>query len=314
MRGGLNATNFAKLLRGWRNSFRHGAHWGLILGATLLPIKTRGQLGVGRDSVPEVSSTRRLGTVIGGGIFIAGTLVSLDKAWYSQYDRGHFHLFNDGCEWLQMDKVGHSVATYTVGAWGHGLMRWCGYKEKTSVWIGGSVGLAYLTAIEYMDGRSAEWGFSVWDMTANIAGAGLYIGQQLAWREQRITFKYSAHLTDYALQRPNVLGKGLSERILKDYNGCTFWLSANPHAFGWNGMPSWLNIAAGYGAEGMLFADANPDQRRQFYLAPDIDLTRIPTKSAFLRTVLFTLNCLKVPMPTLEVDGNGRVKAHALYF
>ena len=260
------------------------------------------------------SPARRLATVVGGGGIIAGTLISLDRAWYSQYDRSRFHMFNDGGEWLQMDKVGHAFATYTVGAWGHGLMRWCGYPEKTSVWIGGSVGLAYLTAVECMDGTSEEWGFSTWDMTANIAGTGLFIGQQLAWKEQRITFKYSAHLTNYAPQRPVVLGEGFSERILKDYNGCTFWLSGNLHAFGWKAMPAWLNMAAGYGADGMLNADANPGQHRQFYLAPDLDLTRIPTKSKLLRTVLFTLNCLKMPMPALELNGNGTVKAYALYF
>jgi hypothetical protein len=301
--GALNGAKFARLLKRWGNSFRHNVCLGLFLGIALLPPTTCGQSDNGQDTLPRISPARRLGTVVGGGAIIAGTLISLDRAWYSQYDRGRFHMFNDGGEWLQMDKVGHSFATYTVGAWGHRLMRWCGYPEKTSVWIGGSVGLAYLTAVECMDGTSEEWGFSAWDMTANVAGTGLFIGQHLAWKEQRITFKYSAHLTDYAPQRPNVLGEGLSERILKDYN-----------AFGSRGLPAWLNLAAGYGAEGMLYADANPFQHRQFYLAPDIDLTRIPTKSKLLRTVLFTLNCVKVPMPALEFNGNGTVKAYALYF
>lgn len=310
----MNATNFAGLLKGWRNSFRHGTCWGVLLGLALNPLATNGQSGAGGDTVPEVSTARRLGTVIGGSAIIAGTLISLDRAWYSQYERGPFHMFNDGDEWLQMDKVGHAFATYTVGSWGHGLMRWCGYKEKTAVWVGGCVGLVYLTGVEYLDGHSSEWGFSLWDMTANVGGTGLFIAQQLGWREQRIRLKYSAHLTDYAPQRPEVLGEGLSERILKDYNGCTYWLSANLHAFGWKSLPVWFNMAAGYGAEGMLSAEANPGQYRQFYLAPDIDLTRIPTKSKLLRTLLFTLNCVKLPMPALEFNGNGKVKAYALYF
>ncbi len=312
--GTFNATKFAGLLMGWGRAFRQVVH---KLFAALVLITggaPEGSAQVLTDTVPEVIRVRRLATVITGGAIVAGTLVALDKAWYSQYDRSPFHLFNDGDEWLQMDKVGHGFATYTVGKWGHSLMRWCDYREKTSVWVGGSVGLAYLTAVEYMDGRSAEWGFSGWDMVANVAGTGLFIGQQLGWKEQRIILKYSAHLTDYAEQRPDVLGEGTGERILKDYNGCTYWMSANPHAFGWKVLPKWLNIAVGYGAEGMLNAEQNPDQYRQLYLSADVDLTRIRTKSKLLRTVFFTLNCVKVPMPALEFNGNGSVKAYALYF
>lgn len=312
--GALNGTNFAGLLNRQGNSFRQRARWCLSWALFVVWSLAWGQTGQNADTVREVPSVRRLCTVIGGGAIVAGTLVSLDRAWYSQYDRSSFHLFNDGGEWLQMDKVGHSFATYTVGKWGYSLMRWCEYPEKASVWAGGTLGLAYLTAVEYMDGRSAEWGFSTWDMAANVAGTGLFIGQQLGWKEQRITMKYSAHLTDYALQRPNVLGDGLSERILKDYNGCTFWLSANASAFGMKRVPHWLNMAVGYGAEGMLYADRNNGQYRQFYLSPDIDLQRIPTKSRALRTLFLVLNCVKVPMPALELTGRGDLRGHWLYF
>ena len=64
----------------------------------------------------------------------------------------------------------------------------------------------------------------------------------------------------------------------------------------------------------MLYAEGNPGEYRQFYLAPDIDLTRIPTKSRFLRTVLYTLNCVKLPAPTIELNGKGKLKGYALYF
>ena len=262
----------------------------------------------------RVHKGRSIGTAIGGGTIIAGTLISLNTAWYSQYERNAFHFFDDGREWQQLDKIGHGFSTYTVGKWGHGLVRWCGVSERTSVWVGGTLGFTYLTAVEIMDGHSAEWGFSWWDMAANATGTGLFVGQQLAWKEQRITIKYSAHLTEYAMQRPNVLGEGLSERILKDYNGATYWLSANPRAFGWKALPKWLSVAVGYGGEGMLYANANPGQARQFYLSPDIDLERIPTKSKFLRTLLFTLNCVKVPMPALEFRSNGAFRGHWLYF
>jgi hypothetical protein len=43
------------------------------------------------------------------------------------------------------------------------------------------------------------------------------------------------------------------EQMLKDYNGQTYWLSVNLHSF-YKGskIPKWLNLAIGYGANGML--------------------------------------------------------------
>lgn len=270
--------------------------------------------GEGEAAPDSLRRGQTLGVVVGGGLVIGGTLVGLDQAWYQQYGRTRFKLFNDGAEWQGMDKAGHLFATYTVGEWGHSLLRWCGVRDRTALWAGGAVGLAYLTGVEYLDGRSEGWGFSLWDMAANVLGSGLYIGQELAWKEQRIRVKYSAHLTPFAAQRPSLLGEGLGERILKDYNGCTIWLSVRPKAFGATGLPAWLALAVGYGAEGMLQADPAAGQYKQFYLSPDVDLTRLPVRSPVLRTALKVLNCIKVPLPTLEYDGRGRWHAHAAYF
>lgn len=260
----------------------------------------------------------------GAAVFATGSLIALDQAWYAGYPRMAFHTFDDGDEWYQMDKVGHTFSAYALGKVGHRAFRWAGFSERTSTWVGGSVGLIYLTGIEYLDGRSAQWGFSGWDMAANTLGTGLFIGQQLAWKEQRIAVKYSSHLTKYAAERPDVLGKGFAERLLKDYNGSTIWLSANPHAFGWSALPPWLNIAVGYGAEGMLtardpdvaLAPVFPGERscRQFFLAPDLSLQRIPSKRKFVRTLFFVLDHVKVPLPTLEYRSTGGLRGHWAYF
>lgn len=312
--GAFNEGRTPKLLSfaGYVSRVLSAPCW-LLLGS-LITCPSKAQPGAVDDSLRTDLKARRIGTVVVGGALIAGSLISLDQAWYSQYERTPFHFFNDGDEWKQMDKLGHGFAAYTVGRWGHGLMRWCAYPEKSSVWIGGTLGLAYLTAVECLDGTSAEWGFSGWDMVANVAGSGLFIGQQLGWRDQRMVLKYSAHLTDYAPLRPSVLGEGTGERVLKDYNGCTFWLSVNLSSFGTRGVPAWLNMSAGYGAEGMLTAEAEPGQYRQYYLSPDIDLTRIRTKNRTVRSVLFVLNCIKVPMPALEYSDPGGLQWHWLYF
>ncbi len=250
----------------------------------------------------------------GAAAFTVGSLSWLDHAWYQGYPRSAFHFFNDGDEWQQMDKMGHAHSTYQLGRAGHASFRWAGFNKSTSTWLGGSVGLIYLSGIEYLDGLSAEYGFSTWDMTANVAGTALFIGQELGWHDQRILLKWSSHLTDFAPMNPELLGYDRAERMLKDYNGTTVWLSANPRAFGWKAMPAWLNFSAGLGASGMVHATGNPADYRILYLAPDIAFSRIHTRSKLLRTFLFMLDALKRPAPTLEFNGNGGVKGHWVFF
>lgn len=255
---------------------------------------------------------------------MTGAIVLLDQAWYSGYERAPLHTFNDGDEWLQMDKAGHFFSAYTLGAWGHGLLDRCDPGSSKALWLGAGSGLAFLTAVELLDGTSAAWGFSWWDMAANVSGSALYVGQELAWGEQRMRLKISARHTSYAAMRPELLGEGAIERYLKDYNGLTIWLSANMKAFvPSDGLPAWLNVAVGYSAEGMITASppSGPDafggdllRQRRYFLAPDIDLTRIPTRSKALRTVLFVLNSIKVPTPALELNGSGQLKGHWIYF
>jgi hypothetical protein len=87
-------------------------------------------------------------------------------------------------------------------------------KKSGALWSG--IGLCVLTAVEVMDGYSAEWGAS-WDIIANAAGTALYVSQELIW-EQRITPKFSFHTTKYASFRPSVLGSSFQNKF-KDYNG-----------------------------------------------------------------------------------------------
>ena len=133
-----------------------------------------------------------------------------------------------------------------------------------------------------------------------------------------------SHTTQYANQRPDKLGTSLNEQILKDYNGQTYWLSVNLHSFAKETkIPKWLNVAFGYGAEGMLsgnskneipFSIENPEKYRKFFLSFDVNLAKIDTKSHFLKTIFSVLNTIKIPAPTLEYSANKGLKAHAFYF
>jgi hypothetical protein len=62
-----------------------------------------------------------------------------------------------------------------------------------------------------------------------------------------------------------------------------------------------------------IFDRSDIPRQRQWYLSPDIDFTKIPTKKKWMRVVLFTLNAFKCPLPTLEYQA-GKWKLRPLYF
>lgn len=277
------------------------------------------------DSKP-VNKARLNGIIIGGSAAYAGSMTLLYQLWYKNYPQSSFHFINDNREWLQLDKCGHTTSTYYIGKVGYESLKWAGVDEKRSAIFGGSFGFVYLTVIEILDGFSAEWGASGGDLLANTLGSGAFISQQLIWKEQRISLKWSAHRTEFAEYRPDLLGRNLPERLIKDYNGQTYWISANIRSFlgreSW--FPAWLNIAAGYGGDGMTGAEENPaeaegtplpyyERKRQFYIAPDIDLSRIKTGSPTLNLMLKYLSIFKFPLPALEFSPKG-VKLHPVYF
>jgi uncharacterized protein YfiM (DUF2279 family) len=287
-------------------------------------------VGYAQDSTQVNYKLRKQIVVGGNAIAYTSLMTGLYALWYKDYPLEKFHFFNDNKEWQQMDKVGHSFSCYYEGVAGIEMMKWAGYSKKQYSLIGGSYGFLIQTGVEVLDGFSAGWGASMGDVAANTFGAGLAIGQSLAWDEQRIWMKYSYSASPYAQLRPNVLGSNLAERMLKDYNGQTYWLSANINSFlkedsKW---PKWLNIAAGYGADGMVGGHDNTfirddiqydytnifARKRQFYLSPDIDLTRIKTKRKGIRTLLIMANCIKFPMPALEYHTGDGMKAHWLHF
>lgn len=253
------------------------------------------------------------------------TLVGLNELWYNDFPRSSFHTIDDSNEWLQMDKFGHVFSSYQLGRVGADVLNWSGVSKKNQLIYGATLGFTFLTIVEVFDGYSKEWGFSWTDIAANGVGTGLYIGQELLWKEQRITLKFSFHSTKYAEMRPDVLGENFLQEILKDYNGQTYWLSANLHSFSKNKdskIPKWLNLAFGYGADGMLTANSdnvdnlftNQDRFRQFYLSFDVDLTRISTNSHLLKTIFSVLNMIKIPLPTVEFNSKNGVVFHLLYF
>ncbi|WP_239970644.1 DUF2279 domain-containing protein [Confluentibacter citreus] len=265
---------------------------------------------------------RRNAIVIGEASVVGVSLIGLNQLWYADYPKSKFHTIDDSGEWLQMDKMGHVFSSYQMGRIGAQALHWAGVSKKDQLIYGATLGFGFLTAVEVFDGYSQEWGFSWTDVLANAVGTGFYVGQELLWDEQRIMLKFSFHQTQYASQRPDKLGDGFLEQVLKDYNGQTYWLNINLHSFfKESNIPKWLDLSIGYGAEGMLSGLKDVDNQlltnneryRQFYLSFDLNLNKIETKSRVLRSVLDVFNVIKMPFPAIEFSKNGRV-FHLLYY
>jgi hypothetical protein len=272
----------------------------------------------------SLNVSRKKSVIISETVLASATLIGLNQLWYADYPKSNFHFKNDNSEWLQMDKAGHLYSSYHLGRFGAEMLEWSGADKKDQLIFGAGMGFAFLTAVEVLDGLSSQWGASVGDITANAAGTALYVSQELIWNEQRIIPKFSFHTTQYADFRPEVLGSSFTEQILKDYNGQTYWLSINLYSFSKGSkIPKWLNLAIGYGADGMLsgndtntpfFLVSKAERSRQFYLSFDVDLTKIKTKSPFLKTIFSVFNTVKIPAPTIEYSPNEGFRARFLYF
>lgn len=290
------------------------------------PIKGNQWFSYSKKREKQVAYSQAIGYVT--------NFASLYSFWYKDYPTSNFHFFNDNGEYLQVDKVSHFYGAYIGGKMSMQMWKWAGVSKKKYVWIGGMTGLAYMTAIEVMDGFSEHWGFSYGDYIANVSGTALLVGQELLWDEQRIQIKYGTHLASYSPKVVDdylngIYGKSKLDRLFKDYNAQTYWLSFNIKSFfKKSNLPSWLSVAVGYGGQDMYganwdgildntgnlaFPEDHFNRYRQWYLAPDVDLTKIKTKSKFLKTALFVLNSFKFPTPSLELS-QGRVKWNWIHF
>ena len=251
----------------------------------------------------------------------------LNKAWYSGYPRSTFHLHDDFYDWYQLDKSGHVTSTYHLSRLSYTAFMYTGISNKQAALWGSFSGLLFLSTVEILDGFSDEWGASLWDVSANTIGSMSFYLQQVVWQEQRITWKYSYTQSGMGNYRPDLLGYNLAENLLKDYNGQTHWLSFNLHSLagGNNSLPVWLNIAVGHSATGLMGSRYNPQEYngnllpelsryRQFYISPDIDFARIPTRYKPLKAVLNMLNFVKLPAPALEYNHNKGISFHLVFF
>jgi hypothetical protein len=287
-----------------------------------------------RSTFPDTIIKKRLIGVTTGtvGAYTA-VMTGVGFVWYGKMKLSKFHWFDDSKEWLQIDKTGHFFAPYMVTTYSYNMLRWSGMKNTPAALIAGAFGFVSMSAVEIPDGLSEKYGASWSDIVFNFAGSALATTQYLIWKEQRITTKFSFHAVNYPRgelreRAESLYGKSFIERVLKDYNGTTMWLSFNLYSFNHKIKPEWLNVAFGYAAgnmyggfenkwtdkNGVMHDRSDLKRYRRFFISVDADYTKFRTRSKAGKAILGVLNVIKLPMPAIEFNTLGQVVFHPMYF
>lgn len=279
------------------------------------------------DSTNSGVNKVKLYTFLGtGAAFTGAGIKSIHYIWYRDKERVPFHFYRDAAGYLQIDKFGHAYGAYMESYIGYHWLRAAGISRNKSLIFGGGLGFLLQAPIEVFDGMYEGWGFSWSDMAANAAGAGVVIGNELLFKEQLVKYKFSFYPSQYRELAHGYLGDTPLESLLLDYNAHTYWLSMPANRlFLKDKLPGYFSISLGYSANGMFGEFENKktyrglsipetSRYRQFLLSADIDWTRIPTRSKFLKTLFKGMFFIKLPFPALEVNSMGKLKLHGVYY
>ena len=268
----------------------------------------------------RIDSTRKKNIILNSTALGTTTLAyfGLYNLWYKNYPQTSFHFFNDIEEWNYMDKAGHIYSSYQVARKSHLFLNKKNIEnpiEKSCFYS-----LFFMLGIEVLDGFSREWGFSNYDLLSNFIGAGVFYFQEKKFKRQLLKLKFSSHLSPYAIHRPSLLGDNISQRIFKDYNGQTYWLT-----FDFNNkiqdkikVFKYLNFSLGYSIDGFVgarnnnilnCADCNEIKRQsQLLFSIDLDLTEIKTKNRMVQLLLNSFSVIKFPAPTIILQDHNEFR------
>lgn len=292
-----------------------------------LPISLSAAQDIGSKSDTSTIKKRTIYKAVAyTGAYYVGSIFVLNNTWYKDKKRVPFHFYNDNGAYLQVDKFGHMFGSYFYSYIGYHFLLYKGATRKEALLFGSTLGFVLQLPIEIMDGFHEGYGFSWGDVAANAMGSALVFGQELLFNEQVVKYKFSYWESEYSKNSNGYFGKTALDRMLNDYNGHTYWFSMPVKIIiNNNHIPSWLNFAVGYGANGMYGEFENisiyegtsipaTDRYRQFLFSMDIDWPKIKTNSKFLKVLFKGMTFIKLPFPALEYNSKGQFKGYWIYY
>ena len=248
----------------------------------------------------------------------------LYQLWYKDYPSTTFHFFNDLEEWNYMDKIGHVCTSYHLNKFTYNLL--ASNKIEKPLLKSSIYSFAYMLGIEAFDGFSQKWGFSNYDIFSNALGTLLFAIQEEKFKYQFVKIKFSSQQSNIAHCRPNLLGKTKLERVFKDYNGQSYWITLNLNKTFKEKIEilKYVDLAIGYTIDGFVGArnnqiiDCNCNECNQLnrtsslLLSLDINLEPLKGKNKLLDVLIKPFSILKFPAPTIVFQQKPIFKP--LYF
>jgi hypothetical protein len=263
------------------------------------PIIAKNQEIINKNKIHPV----RLSLVV-GGMFTAwlGMHIYYSQTWWK--DRVHYFKYAEDTYYARnVDKMSHVYTANLITEGSAALYEWSGIKPMPAVAFGSMTAVAYETYIEMYDGISPIWGFDWGDMAANFIGALYPIAQRYVPVLNNINVKWSFD--------PKWIQRKVQNQfdLLDDYTSMIFWVSINPKGFLPEKLseyyPGFLAFALGVSIKGASHLGSSANAYSELYLAFDVDITRLPGKSEFMKKFKKLLNFYHLPMPTVRIHPTG---------
>lgn len=128
-----------------------------------------------------------------------------------------FELGNDWNKdhYMHFDELLHVQGAYRITQAVSGVYQWAGVQPRTADWIGAGTAAAFMTTMEYIDGRRKNDEASYSDFAANFLGAGLALAKP----------RWPA-LQDFDLRLSyRTLSDPFDRKRMKRYDRMTHWLT-----------------------------------------------------------------------------------------
>lgn len=244
-------------------------------------------------------------SILAGGIAAGwlGMHIYYSNTWWK--DRAHYFKFDTDTYYARnVDKLSHVYTANLISVASAQLYEWTGMNPTLAMVVGSSTAIAYETYIEVYDGISPNWGFDWGDVAANFMGALLPIAQNYVKPLQAFNIKWSFE--------PDWLSKKLRKYpdLLDDYTSMKFWLTFNPYYIlpksvtSGKWYPSFLGIGLGINLQSASHTSGATKAFKEYYLAFDIDINRLPGNTDFLKKFKKVMNFYHLPMPGVKIYKN----------